>query len=344
MPSEKKFAPAFHVFISEDLTKEACIHWTDSLGKRHRRKGGINRFHTYESWLDAANALVAKLQEEYVPPSTIANQMLAWIEERRGGWRLKSYQTFKSKVDVFLEWAKGREVTQSLVQEFFKCLLAERHNKTYNAYLATLLRIFKAIGLAHFMEGLKSVSANSTPAKYFQKHQIERIKKHLLESNPNLWLAFQFIYYCFIRLGELRLLQIGDNFFDEYKICVRAEISKNKKQQFVTVPVAFRPCLDALKHRSPKEFVFYHEDCTKPLSKDCLNRNFRKALTALGFGQEYQLYGAKHSGAVALGREKVNIEQIRKQLRHHSLDETQIYTQQLGVEDLDDLAASFPEI
>ena len=157
-----------------------------------------------------------------------------------------------------------------------------------------------------------------------------------------LWLACEFIYYCLIRPGELRLVKIGDIHFDENKICIRSEISKNKKQQFVTIPLAFRPSLEALKNRSPREYIFFKEDCTKPVPINYFIRKFRAALTDLGFGNEYQLYSWKHTGVVALAKQKVNVEQIRKQLRHHSLDETQGYMRQLGVEDMEDLSGSFP--
>jgi hypothetical protein len=55
--NRKKNLPTFHIYLSKDLSKEAFIHWTDHLGNRHRKKGGINRFHTLDERKAAALAV-----------------------------------------------------------------------------------------------------------------------------------------------------------------------------------------------------------------------------------------------------------------------------------------------
>ncbi|MBK9729683.1 MAG: hypothetical protein IPO83_00045 [Chitinophagaceae bacterium] len=45
---------------------------------------------------------------------------------------------------------------------------------------------------------------------YFQPEQVSRLKLIISEKEPALWLACQFIYYCFIRPGELRNLKVSD--------------------------------------------------------------------------------------------------------------------------------------
>ncbi|MCF8247517.1 MAG: hypothetical protein K9J37_21010 [Saprospiraceae bacterium] len=139
--------PTFHVFLSEDLSKEAFIHWTDHLGKRHRKKGGINRFHTLQERRAAADEHIASIIASYIPPSPIGEKMLAWVEERKSCWRKKSWQTFKSKVDVFLGWARGRAVTNELMRNYFGHLLKNKHNTTFNANLNVFKRIFIGIGM-----------------------------------------------------------------------------------------------------------------------------------------------------------------------------------------------------
>ncbi len=343
MPAEKKFLPSFHVFLSEDLTKEAFVHWTDALGERHRKKGGINRFHTYEERLAAAQALVAKLEKEFVQPSPIGERMRAWITNRQGKWKKKSFRTFKSKVEVFLDWVKGRPIDAALVTDFFLHLSRTAHGKTRNAYHYTLKRIFKDLDMPGLMAGIEKSVAISTPAKYFQTHQIARLKAYLQEHDPELWLACLFQYFCFIRPGnELHGLKISDIHFDEWKICVRSSISKNKYQQFVTIPKAFRPAIEGLKRRSPNEFVFFTEDCTKRAGTDYLSKRFRKVLTELGFGIEYKFYSWKHTGAVAAVKAGASLKELQLQLRHHSLDEVDKYLRQLGVWDLNRLEELFP--
>ncbi len=344
MQAEKKFAPVFHIFLPKDLGKEAFIHWTDEDGKRHRKKGGINRAQTHEGRAVAAQALRSKLEAEYFKTSSYVGRMLEFMERKRPGWRRKTYQTNKSKVDLFVIWLEGREVSNESLKGFFEYVLKNRHKQTYGDYLAVFKRVFKAIGEPEMMDGIEAFTAISTPAKYFQSHQIVRIKKHLLEVDADLWLACQFQYYCFIRPGELRLLKIGDIYFDENKICLRSEISKNKKQQYVTIPVAFRAAVAELAHRAPNEFVFFKKDCTKPLPINSFISRFRKVLKALGFGIEYKFYSWKHTGAVACVRAGASLKELQIQLRHHSLEEVDRYIRQLGVNDLADLEMKFPAI
>jgi integrase len=344
MLAEKKFVPTFHIFISKDLAREAFVHWTDEDGKRHRRKGGINRAHTLDGRTVAAQALRAKLEAEYFKTSSYVGLMQEWVEKKRLTWRKKTWQTYKSKADMFVIWLAGKEVTNEVMKGFFEHLLRRKHKQTYNDYVAFFRRVFKALGELELMSGIERVSATSTPAKYFQTGQIQRIKKHLLEVDPGLWLASQFLYYCFIRPGELRLLKIKDIFFDENMICLRSEISKNKKQQYVTVPLAFRAEIAALAHRAPEEFVFFVSDCTKPIPINSFMNRFRAALKELGFGREYKFYSWKHTGAVACVRAGASLKELQIQLRHHSLEEVDRYIRQLGVNDLKDLETRFPAI
>lgn len=343
MSVEKKLVPFFKIYSPSDLSKEWFIYFSES-GKRRKIKGGINRFHTIEERQMAAAALVKKLEVEYVPPSPIADKMLEWVELHKGRWKPKTCQTVRSRVEVFLVWLKGRNLTPELMRNYFAEFASSHHARTHNEHLGTFRRIFKWLEKPEMVEGIEMMKAVSTPAKYFQQYQVERIKKELCEHDPSLWLACQFIYYCFIRPGELRLLKVGDIHFDDWKICIRASISKNKKEQYITVPIAFRRDLEPLKRRSPAEYVFYHLDCTKPLGINTLLNRFRKVLRRLGFGLEYKLYSWKHTGAVGCARSGVNLEQIRIQLRHHSLDEVKGYLRQMGVEDLDDLDEKFPAI
>ena len=108
--------------------------------------------------------------------------------------------------------------------------------------------------------------------------------------------------------------------------------------------MAFRPSLEVLKHRSPNEYIFYRNDCTKPVAINHFVKKFRKVLTELGFGNEYQLYSWKHTGAVACVRAGASLKELQIQLRHHSLEEVDKYIRQLGVNDLEDLEGRFPGI
>ena len=295
--------------------------------------------------MTAAGELIDELKLKIQELKPIYLQMQEWLESRRGVWRPKTFRNEKSRLGKFLEFIGRRKITNALVKKFFIELSNSHHKCTYHHYRRFFKQVFNGIGKPELMEGVERFKYNSTPAKYFQKHQIVRIKKKLMECDPELWLCCEFIYYTFIRPGELRLLRVGDIMFDEWKICVRSQISKNKKQQYVTIPLAFRPSLTPLMHRSPNEYVFpSKKDITKPLGANTMLYRFRKILNDMGFGTEYKLYSWKHTGAVACVRGGVGVKQLQIQLRHYSLEEVDKYLRQLGVWDLEGLEEKFPGI
>ncbi len=104
------------------------------------------------------------------------------------------------------------------------------------------------------------------------------------------------------------------------------------------------PALEPLKFRSPRAYIFFKTDPTKPVAINYFIGRFRPILTTLGFGNEYQLYSWKHTGAVAAVRAGASLKELQIQLRHHSLEEVDKYIRQLGVNDLQDLEGRFPAI
>ncbi len=343
MQTEKKFHPQFKIYSPFDLAKDWFVYWIID-GVRHKRKTGINQHSTYDDRMAAAMALVRELQREVGALKPLGEMMLEWAELRRGKWRKKTYQTRVSKIDCFLRWLDGREISNASVKAFFVKISGELHGKTVAEYRAWFLAVFTGLGRAELMDGVELPKFESSPAKYFQHYQVRRLEKHLVENDPELWLYCCFIYFCFIRPGELRMMRVGDIEFDDWKICVRGEIAKNRKTQRVVIPVKFRDKLVPMMSRSANEFLFYKSDASKPLAVNGMLKRFRRVLTLLGFGPEYQLYSWKHTGAVACVRAGASLKELQIQLRHHSLEEVDKYIRQLGVNDLRDLEGRFPGI
>lgn len=109
-----------------------------------------------------------------------------------------------SKVKILSEWLAGRELTGATMTQFFEYLHRERSSSCHENYYSHLGLILSGVGERHILEKVRKVKANATPAKYFQRAQIEKLKMAMLEKDPDLWFACQWLYYCFIRPGELR--------------------------------------------------------------------------------------------------------------------------------------------
>jgi integrase len=139
---------------------------------------------------------------------------------------------------------------------------------------------------------------------------------------------------------------VGDVDLDRNCIRVPGNISKNWKNQYVTIPLAFREKVQReLYNRAASEWLFPGKfDQSKPIGYNTMSTRHRKILKELGFGTEYKLYSWKHTGAVACVMAGVNIKELQIQLRHENLETVDKYLRQLGVNDLHNLERLFPSL
>ena len=132
---------------------------------------------------------------------------------------------------------------------------------------------------------------------------------------------------------------------EENKIMMRAEISKNKKTQYIAIPSAFLSSLDFVYDLRPIDYIFQSPlDPTKPIGVNTMTRKHRVILKELGFTTEYKLYSWKHTGAVRAVENGVNLKELQMQLRHHSLDQVNEYLRQMGVTHMGNLKDKFPAL
>lgn len=343
MPTDKKNLSYRIVDRAGDLTKKWYVEYYNAQG-RQRKYGDINSFQTASERRRAAEKLIEQLKGNIAPVSNAATpqqKIYAWLDAHRGRMRKKSYQTIKSKFDNLFRWLKqqNRKLGEESVRDFMRWVAANKSSGTHAAYVRHLKIVLRGVGEIQLLGEVEKVKHTHQPARYFQRHQIGRIKEHILAHEPELWLFIEFVYYCFIRPGELRLLRVDDIIFDGWKIHVRAEVSKNRKAQYVTIPEAFRDSLLHLRHRGPSEYIF---GGVKPVAINYMARHHRNHLKKLGFSNEYKLYSWKHTGAVMAVKAGVSVKDLQIQLRHHSLDETDKYLRQLGAMDLGQLEQQFP--
>lgn len=196
-----------------------------------------------------------------------------------------------------------------------------------------------------YFDNIGRLKAIKTPCRYFELHHIKKLKAYIIENDKDLWLFICFMYYCFIRPNELRRLKISDILFEREQIIVRGEISKNKKQEYVTIPDYFFNEIQYLKEYNPNDYIFASsKDLSKPIGEKTMTQRHRNILKKLGFPAGFALYSWKHTGAVHAAKNGISVKELQIQLRHHSLDQVDQYLRQLGVHDIYNLKQNFPTI
>ena len=151
---------------------------------------------------------------------------------------------------------------------------------------------------------------------------------------PQLALFCRFVYYTFCRTGkELTRLKIGD--IQQNKIYINAENDKNSRADFVTIPEPLQKIIELHKLRSyPPEFFvfgFFGEPGAKAHECEYFRKRHNEIIRALGFDENYSLYGWKHSGNVALYQATKDISAIQRQNRHSEITTTMKYLRGLGL-------------
>lgn len=346
MSREKKVFPEFKVKAYRDLSQRWYVSFKWE-GRWRKRYGNINTLSTYEERLAAAHELIEQLKEE-LPRQVTQEEKAArqYIRDNTYRWRKKTLQQYHTVCNSFFQFLGGRVVDAPAVAEYLDFIRQSKHPTTYNRYLTMLRPLLKAGNCSYLLNGYTAVRTEKTPARYFQPHQAKRLMDHFLEKDPELAMFVQFIYFCFIRPGELRHLKAGDILIEEEEIRVPGNISKNRKVQYVALPKAFINSLTFIYDLSPGDYLFPSpNDRSKPIGERTMYRRHQLILDKLNFGTGYTLYSWKHTGAVALAKTgKVSMKELQLQLRHHSLDETDKYLRQMGVKDLGRLRTNFPTI
>lgn len=164
----------------------------------------------------------------------------------------------------------------------------------------------------------------------------ECVEKHLMQHEPELYLFTRFIYYAFIRPGELHQITLADVRLFERYIIIRGTISKNGKTETVQIiPPLFSELLK-ISINDEKQFYYLFGKGLVPSryvsAKEVAFRRHQKVLKTLGLLESgYTLYSWKHTGAVNAYRAGVGVKELQKLLRHSSVSITDIYLKSLGL-------------
>lgn len=279
--------------------------------------------------------------------------------------RLKTAQTYTSKIDIFTEWLIKNHYSHTYVADFIKedALKFINHLSdtkgravsptTRNAYLITLRTLWSKmidsnIAKSNPFQEIDKIKENRLGRLPFKSTMKRQLMADFHKEDKELWLYVQFIYYCFIRPGELRLLKVGAIDLEDEKILVDADISKNRKNQYVAIPKPFLKVLREIEITKYKHsYYIFSPGGTpgqEPYSKDVFNRRHKVFREKRGYNYRYSLYSWKHTGARDAAQAGINVKQLQLQLRHADLQTTDIYLKSLGIKDMDDIKDNFPSL
>ena len=319
--------------------------------------GNLNKYLTVKDRLDAAALVIAKVYKLFDKQTgqPIVQQSICplqrALEFKKCKFRTK--QSYESKIRILKDYLESVPVQKMTIQQANEFMQKQLYKSgtTYNNYLESYCALFNDATNMNFLKNnpfknIKKVKESPQSKKPFTINQITYLKGVILDKNPQLWFSCQLLYYCFIRPKEQRFLCVGDIDFQNYKILMRGDISKNGKTQWVNIPKPFRPQIDALQNYTLTNYIFTKHGIPGPILTpvNYLNNQHKKFMVKPLFTLEYSLYSWKHTGAIAAVKSGINVKELQLQLRHSSLDEVNEYLKNMGVDDCEGIINLFPKI
>lgn len=284
---------------------------------------------------------------KYLPVGVVIRKQL---EAKKNTMRWRTWQSYKYAVDKFNAWLSVAKI-QSLTTENFKESHARQYsdyivqtlklsNKTFNGHLIIMKVLFTAcvdrdIIVKNPFSKIKRLPVDVSKNFAFGEEQKIALKNEILKSDPPLWRFVKCIYHCFIRPQELLRLKVSDVDLRLGQIIIPSAAAKNRKQMAVEIPESF---MEEVKgwglENYPGEWFLFGRGLvpnSKNLGRNSVSARHGKIIRTLGIDKKHSMYSWKATGNMDAYLAGVDVYDIMRQNRHHSLDQTMTYLRSLGL-------------
>ncbi len=262
---------------------------------------------------------------------------------RSGNKRADTMRAYKSYFSMIRKFICSKttikmmfEFNRTIAVKYLDFIFYERKNsaRTFNNHLS-FLNLFANFCLDRGFITQNFTIGISKKKKLEKKRKVLNISvkdyvKKIQEENKAFFTLCMATYYCFIRRTELTKLKVKDVNLDESYIFISGTISKNRKDDFVTIPKKYIPLLsEHIKKSNKNDFVFsgYNfKSGSKPLEPKKISDTWKKYQKRFGFGSQFQFYSLKDTGITEMLQKGVPAIIVRDQARHHDIRITEGYT------------------
>ena len=258
--------------------------------------------------------------------------------------RPDTLRTYNSNLNMLRQYIKEKqlkivfalELKKQFCVNYLDWIYLERNSSpiTRNNHLA-FLRLFSAFLISRGVlnenptTGLQSMKPLPKTRQLFPEAIKQKIYTELQTYDNGYSTLCMATYFCFIRNSELGKLKVWMLNFKDNSIFLPKEISKNKKDESVTIPSQFLS--DIKKHvgNSPLDYFVFSSNEFKPgLKKMPANKianAWDELREKLKIEKIYQFYGLKDTGITDLLNSGIPAIKVRDQARHSELRITEMY-------------------
>jgi integrase/recombinase XerD len=179
--------------------------------------------------------------------------------------------------------------------------------------------------------GIQAMKPLPKTRQVFPESIKQKIYEELLTYEDGFHTLCMTTYFCFIRNTELGKLKVWMFNLKDNSIFLPKEISKNKKDETVTIPSQFLSFIKNHIDNKPSDYYVFSSNQFKPGTKKMPTNKIGYAWEALRnklkLESKYQFYGLKDTGITDLLNSGVPAIKVRDQARHSDIKITEIYAQ-----------------
>ncbi len=279
--------------------------------------------------------------------------------------RKKSGATYSSIVNLFAKYCKKTGI-DVLPVTFIKGIHIQRYQTTMvadglspttiNNRIRDLGNLFSKLckldiipkNPCDAVDNLKQIE--STVFEPYTAEELTTIAEHLKQHDPELFLFWLHIYYCFMRPATIVKMRGSDYDFVNKKIRIAAVDHKNNKSatKQMMLPLFEYLLAFGVDKIAPGTYLFASnlKPGPKPGHPNRAAERWRQQII-IGLGIDKKLYAAKHTGGIDYINANSGVEDInwlQQQMSHHSLSETQTYIKNRQTKMLDETKANIKKI
>lgn len=265
--------------------------------------------------------------------------------------RKSSNKTYKKITATFFEYMNQAKLSHLKPSEFnfqmayaymdYLLIKKKYSGKTYNNHFEVMKIFFNALCDRRIItenpfKGIRKMNEEDGKNFPFTDNEKEKLKAYFEKKDRHFYVACMLTYYCFLRRTELIGLRVEDINLEKKTIIIHSGVSKNHKQQSVTIPTQLEPLLREINlDQYPGHWYVFGKDQKVnelPTKKpDYISYKFRKIADDLGIDKRKGYYSHKHSGVCALFDKTKDPYLVQHQCRHSDINITMGYMRSLGL-------------
>lgn len=217
------------------------FNYTDWMGRRNQKlKRGFPRKKDAREW--EANFIASYKYDTFTTFGKVAADYLEEIAPRR---RCTTVRTYQNALDNHITPTFGSipmgQITEKRIIDWQNSLLAGDLSEIYLHKIDTVFRTVYAFGarrckiIDNPFNGIEKIGRSNVKTLHFWTLEEYRTFIAYIE-NPVVFAAYELLYYCGIRIGELFALTAADVDTENHLLHITKSLQRVKRQDVITPP------------------------------------------------------------------------------------------------------------